>query len=79
MKLYVLAPDAAFATLVRATGGIPIASLADVPEPVVPPREARAGAVVHGALDRAGLQRVAQAGAAGVVLGAQLWLLPESP
>ena len=79
MKLYVIAPDAAYAEKVRAAGGIPITSTADVPEPVVSPKDARPGAVVHGALDRTALQRAAQAGAAGVVLAAQLWLLPESP
>src|SRR5688500_8806228 len=79
MKLYVLAPDAAYAEKVRAAGGIPVVQPADVAEPVVKPADARAGAVVAGPLDRAGLQRAAQAGVAGVVLGAQLWLLPESP
>ncbi|MEA3200358.1 MAG: hypothetical protein QOE90_1786 [Thermoplasmata archaeon] len=35
--------------------------------------------LAQGGLDRATLKAVAEAGAAGVILDAQLWLLPESP
>src|SRR5438067_11243641 len=76
MKLYVVAPEPEYAAKVQAAGGIAVPS---VPEGAVPLASAKAGSVVLGPLDRAGLQKAAQIGAAGVVLTDEVLLLPESP
>ncbi|HVM45254.1 MAG TPA: hypothetical protein VM582_04910, partial [Candidatus Thermoplasmatota archaeon] len=85
MKLYVLVPQGSttYARQVEEAGATPVhAPVGDSIEgaPLVRgPAHARAGVVVQGGLDRAGLQAAAQKGAAGVLLDAALWLLPESP
>ncbi|MFA5861262.1 MAG: beta-ketoacyl synthase N-terminal-like domain-containing protein, partial [Candidatus Thermoplasmatota archaeon] len=76
MKIYVVAPEPEYAAKVQAAGAIPIPS---VPAGAVPLAQVQPGALVLGPLDRAGLQKAAQGGAAGLVITDEFLLLPESP